>query len=117
MSLIPLKFPQADQITLDMTAVKKIPDPANPTQLITVPFDLTGAVITLYRKVTRGIADNDPSVLTSNGVIDNAVNGQYRVTITTAMLTPAGEYVYLVRAAVGGTSITLQYGPLIAEDT
>lgn len=99
-----------------MTALKKVA--GLPTgQLETVPFDLSGATITLYRKPTKETPDNDVSVLTSLGTVTSGAGGQFSVPITAAMLSPAGKYWYKVKAVQGGNTVTLQYGPLIAEDT
>jgi hypothetical protein len=112
-----LRFPEGDEYTLELAAVRTAVDPDNPTQLTTVPVDLTGATITLYRKTSVSLADNHPSVVTENGVVTDGPNGQYEVTVTSEMLSPAGLYVYKVVAVKAGVPMTLLHGELLAEDT
>ncbi len=112
MSNVPLRYPEATDVQPTVTVVVKHPDNSE------TPYDLTGHTITLIRKLTKDVPDNDAGNITSTGtIVVPATNGIFTIPITAAMLTPTGEYWYKINGVVSGKTVTLQYGILEAINT
>jgi len=110
MSYQPLRYPEGNDRTHTVAVV--IRDPVTQAE---TPYDLTGHVITLIRKLSKDVPDIAASNITSPGtVVEPPTDGVLTVPFTAEMLTPTGRYWYKINGVASGKTVTFAYGDLDA---
>jgi hypothetical protein len=109
MSYVLLSVPEGNDPLLTITVQARNPDGT------TVPYNLTGAAVTMFIKTNADTADGS-AIATISGTVTDALNGVFTVRIATAATAAPGRYFYKINSVLSGHAQTVQYGDLMVTN-